>query len=74
MNKRWTHTLVASAITGCWLSAWADGTPDDKAKQMVDGMCNTCHPLSARIGTGYDEKGWHTFKGAETRINSVGAS
>ena len=61
MNNGWTHTAVAAALAGCWLTvASAQDSPDDKAKQMVDGMCNTCHPLAARIGTGYDEKGWHT--------------
>jgi virginiamycin B lyase len=33
---------------------------DDKAKAMVEGLCNTCHPLSARVGSGYTPKGWNT--------------
>ena len=39
--------------------AWSQ-SPDDAAKKMVDGMCNTCHPLNARVGSGYTEKGWTT--------------
>jgi virginiamycin B lyase len=42
----------------CALPAWAQA--QDKAKATVDATCNTCHPLSARVGTGYDAKGWHT--------------
>jgi len=60
VHNTWTRTLAAGAITGFALAASADGTPDDKAKQMVDGMCNTCHPLAARVGSGYDEQGWRT--------------
>src|ERR1044071_552304 len=60
VNNRRART-VAAAVTGCWLIvAPAQDSPDDKAKQMVDGLCNSCHPLAARIGTGYDDKGWHT--------------
>jgi virginiamycin B lyase len=33
---------------------------DDKGKQMVDAMCNSCHPLTARTGSGYDAQGWRT--------------
>jgi virginiamycin B lyase len=42
----------------CALPAWA--AAQDKAKETVDATCNTCHPLSARVGSGYDAKGWHT--------------
>jgi virginiamycin B lyase len=42
----------------CALPLWAEA--QDKAQKTVDATCNTCHPLSARVGTGYDAKGWHT--------------
>jgi virginiamycin B lyase len=42
------------------LPAWGQGSPEDKGKAMVDATCNTCHPLSARVGSGYDAKGWKT--------------
>jgi virginiamycin B lyase len=42
----------------CATPIWTQA--QDKAKQTVDATCNTCHPLSARVGTGYDAKGWHT--------------
>ena len=48
----------------CWIALvcaaplWAEA--QDKAKETVDATCNTCHPLAARVGSGYDAKGWHT--------------
>jgi virginiamycin B lyase len=51
--------LTCSSIAFLYvLPVWAQA--QDKAKQAVDATCNTCHPLSARVGTGYDAKGWHT--------------
>src|SRR5215472_1829220 len=49
----------------CWCFAVVCASPlwaqaQDKAKQTVDATCNACHPLSARVGSGYDAKGWHT--------------
>ena len=41
-------------------AAWGQGSADDKAKQMVDGLCNTCHPIGARTGSGYTLDGWKT--------------
>jgi hypothetical protein len=42
----------------CATPLWAQA--QDKAKATVEATCNTCHPLSARVGSGYDAKGWHT--------------
>jgi virginiamycin B lyase len=39
--------------------AWAQNT-EDKGKQLVDATCNTCHPLAARVGSGYTAEGWDT--------------
>src|ERR1043165_7258641 len=49
------RTLIASALMALAAPAWSQ---DGKA--LVDQTCNTCHPLSARVGTGYDERGWNT--------------
>jgi virginiamycin B lyase len=51
-------SLASLSIVLCSLPVWAQA--QDKAKEAVDATCNTCHPLSARVGTGYDAKGWHT--------------
>jgi virginiamycin B lyase len=39
--------------------AWAQNA-EDKGKQLVDATCNTCHPLAARVGSGYTPEGWDT--------------
>jgi virginiamycin B lyase len=60
MSKK---SLVCSmTVALCFaFPAWAQkGSSEDKGKQMVDAMCNSCHPLTARIGSGYDAKGWRT--------------
>ena len=49
------RTLIAAALMA--LSAPAFG---QDGKALVDATCNACHPLSARVGTGYDERGWNT--------------
>jgi virginiamycin B lyase len=51
-------SLASLSIALCSLPVWAQA--QNKAKEAVDATCNTCHPLSARVGTGYDAKGWHT--------------
>jgi virginiamycin B lyase len=55
LHKR---TLIALALLALGAPSWAQDMKD--AKAMVDSTCNTCHPLSARVGTGYDEQGWKT--------------
>ena len=51
----------AAALLAFAAAAWAqqDMAPD-KGKALVDAQCNTCHPLSARIGSGYTPEGWDT--------------
>jgi virginiamycin B lyase len=51
-------TLVASALSVA-LPAWPQDTAN-AGKAMVDAQCNACHPLSARVGTGYTPEGWDT--------------
>jgi len=52
------YSLIASALLA--IPAWAQQDAPQDPKAFVDGACNTCHPLSARVGTGYTEDGWHT--------------
>src|SRR3954469_19664544 len=54
-----TKTAVVAAIAALALPAWSQDTADP-GKAMVEGSCNTCHPLSARVGTGYTPEGWKT--------------
>src|SRR5229473_7164803 len=51
--------LIAAAMCAA-LPAWSQGSPEDQGKQLVEAQCNSCHPLSARIGTGYTAEGWDT--------------
>jgi virginiamycin B lyase len=51
--------LIVAALFAA-LPAWSQGSPQDKGKQLVEAQCNSCHPLSARIGSGYNAKGWDT--------------
>jgi len=51
--------LAAAAALACIASpAWAQS--DSSGKQMVEGTCNSCHPVSARVGNGYTPEGWQT--------------
>src|SRR3954467_13100779 len=52
-------TLLSAAIAMAF-PAWSQTASDDNAKKIVDGTCNACHALTARTGSGYDEKGWVT--------------
>jgi virginiamycin B lyase len=50
--------LLVATLFGWTLAVRAQNA--DKGKPMVDAMCNSCHPLTARTGSGYDAKGWRT--------------
>jgi len=53
--------MIAAALVCFTLPAWAQkNSPDGKGKEMVDALCNSCHPLTARVGSGYTAKGWST--------------
>src|SRR5690242_9305463 len=54
-----TKTVIAFAIATLAVPAWSQDTADP-GKAAVDGTCNTCHPLSARVGTGYTAEDWKT--------------
>jgi len=51
-------TLIATALAA--FPAWAQQDAPQGGKAFVDATCNTCHPLSARVGTGYTGEGWQT--------------
>jgi virginiamycin B lyase len=57
-TKRVRLTLAASALS-LGFPAFAQDAAD-AGKALVDAQCNVCHPLSARIGTGYTPEGWDT--------------
>jgi virginiamycin B lyase len=50
-------TAIASAFLACAAPTWAQ-SPEGKA--IVDAQCNSCHPLNARVGSGYTPEGWKT--------------
>ena len=53
------HSL--SALTAaCLLSIGSFAFAQADGKKLVDGTCNTCHPLAARVGSGYTPDGWKT--------------
>ena len=54
-----TTSLVATALLTLVVPAWAQDTAD-AGKALVDAQCNSCHPLTARTGTGYTPEGWKT--------------
>jgi virginiamycin B lyase len=40
-------------------STLAQELPEGQAKEAVAASCNVCHPLLARVGSGYTADGWH---------------
>jgi virginiamycin B lyase len=52
--------LVAVGLLGSALAASAQQLPDGPGKEQVTALCNSCHPLQARIGSGYTMQGWRT--------------
>ena len=61
MSRNSLVSLLSAALLCCGLPAWAQkSSSGDKGKELVDAHCNSCHALSARVGSGYDAKGWHT--------------
>ncbi|HEY6821192.1 MAG TPA: hypothetical protein VI321_04175 [Burkholderiales bacterium] len=51
-------SALAVACTLAFSAAHAQDHAD--GKKLVDGTCNTCHPLNARVGSGYTPEGWQT--------------
>jgi virginiamycin B lyase len=50
--------LLAAAVSLC--SSFQARSQADAGKQLVDAMCNSCHPVEARVGSGYTPEGWKT--------------
>ena len=51
-------SLIACAVSIA-LPAWSQDAADP-GKALVDAQCNSCHPLSARVGSGYTPHEWDT--------------
>src|SRR5512140_2459034 len=60
MYMKFPSPLVAAATLCAALPAWGQGSPEDIGKRIVEAKCNSCHPLSARVGSGYTAEGWDT--------------
>ncbi len=61
MSKKSLVSLASAALLCGVLPAWAQKSASaDKGKELVDAHCNSCHALTARVGSGYDAKGWRT--------------
>jgi len=60
MSKVLGFSMVTSALLASALPALSQELPEGKGKEVVAGTCNTCHPLMARVGSGYTVKGWQT--------------
>jgi virginiamycin B lyase len=58
-KKLHSSSLTAALLCGA-MSAWAQGSAEEKGKALVDAKCNSCHALTARTGSGYDAAGWKT--------------
>ena len=52
-------SLIASALLCVSPLAWGQDTAE-RGKALVDAQCNSCHALSARVGSGYTQEGWNT--------------
>jgi virginiamycin B lyase len=51
-------SVIALALSLA-LPAWSQDIADH-GKAIVDATCSTCHPLAARVGSGYTPEGWDT--------------
>jgi len=60
MSKVLGFSMVTSALLASALPALSQELPEGKGKEVVAATCNTCHPLMARVGSGYTVKGWQT--------------
>jgi virginiamycin B lyase len=60
MSKNSLLPLIAAALLCSTNPAWGQVSNDAKGKEWVDALCNSCHPLTARIGAGYTADGWRT--------------
>jgi virginiamycin B lyase len=54
-----TKHIVAAAFASVALPLAAQDSAEP-GKALVEAQCNSCHPLSARVGSGYTPEGWQT--------------
>jgi virginiamycin B lyase len=59
LSKTIIHLGVIASALSIALPAWSQDAADP-GKAIVDATCNSCHPLSARIGSGYTPEEWDT--------------
>src|SRR5438067_8881165 len=52
--------IIAAALAAAAVPATAQQDAPNDAKAFIEATCNSCHPLGARVGTGYTEEGWST--------------
>src|SRR5262249_60372036 len=52
--------ILVGALFVSTLPALTQELPEGKGKEAVAATCNNCHPLLARVGSGYTAQGWHT--------------
>jgi virginiamycin B lyase len=60
MANRIRSSLIAAAALCAAFSASSQVPGEDNGKALVDAQCNSCHPLGARVGSGYTPEGWQT--------------
>jgi len=60
MAGRIHSSLLAASVLCIAFPAWGQGPAEDQSKKLVDGLCNSCHPIGARTGSGYTLEGWKT--------------
>src|SRR6266403_1226886 len=53
-------SLLVGALLGAALPASGQELPDGPGKELVAAQCNSCHPLTSRVGAGYTPAGWRT--------------
>jgi cytochrome c5 len=49
--------ILVGALFAATLPAGAQELPEGSGKEAVAATCNTCHPLLARVGSGYTVDG-----------------
>jgi virginiamycin B lyase len=60
MKKLGSATIIVSALLALTIPGISQELPEGKGKEVVAATCNACHPLLARVGSGYTVKGWKT--------------
>jgi cytochrome c5 len=60
MSRALRLGIVAATVFAATASTLAQELPEGQGKEAVAASCNVCHPLLARVGSGYTADGWHT--------------